>query len=44
MTEIVMHKAISFTETLCGVPTNTTNIGWTNINSKVDCPDCLKII
>lgn len=39
-----MHKAVSFTETLCGTPTNMANIGWTNDSSCVTCIDCQTIM
>ena len=44
MSEIIMHKAVSFTETLCGTPTNVTNVGWTNNPEHVTCIDCQTIM
>lgn len=44
MSDIIMHKAVSFTETLCGTPINVTNVGWTNIPKHVTCIDCQTIM
>jgi hypothetical protein len=44
MSDIIIHKAVSFTEILCGCPTTKTNTGWTNINPNVTCEDCITIM
>ena len=44
MIKIIMHKVISFTESLCGTPCNLVNHGGSTRIENVNCIDCLTII